>query len=86
MLIRAMLIKMQDSGPILTKQEQEMNGKTIYAFKFRTEDIGAQCTPIGRVLRYLAIDEIPTLINVLRGDITMSMLVASTHRHGKSSG
>jgi Bacterial sugar transferase len=71
LLAVAILIKMQDSGPILTTREQKWNGKTVSAFKFRTEDITGRCTPVGRFLRKVRIDEIPTLINVLRGDMTM---------------
>jgi len=86
MLWTAILIKMLDRGPILTKREEKWNGNTVSAFKFRTEDFTGRCTPMGRILRNLGIDEIPSLINVLRGDMTMSMFVVSMHRHGKSSG
>jgi hypothetical protein len=86
MLWIAILIKMQDRGPILTKREQKWNGKTVSAFTFRTEGFTGRCTPIGRILRHLKLDEVPTLINVLRGDMTMSMLFVSGRHHGKSSG
>jgi hypothetical protein len=86
LLMTAMLITVQDGWPVLTKREEKWNGKTVSAFKFRTEDITGRCTPMGRILRDLNIDKVPTLINVLRGDMTMSMLVVSVRRHGKSSG
>jgi Bacterial sugar transferase len=86
LLAVAMLIMVQDGWPVLTKRKQKWNGKTVSAFKFRTEDITGRCTPVGRILRYLKIDELPTLINVLRGDMTMSMFVVFSRRHGRSSG
>jgi hypothetical protein len=65
------LIKAEDGGPILVTQKQQWNGRPFAAFKFRTAGIDERRTRVGRVLRDLNLDQLPTLINVLRGDIPL---------------
>lgn len=78
------LVKLDNAGPILFKQVRTgKNGKEFLAMKFRSMKVGAEqngpqwaekndprVTRVGKWLRKLRIDEIPQLINVLRGEMT----------------
>lgn len=80
----AMLIKIDSRGPVFYRQERvTKNGKKFRIFKFRTmiQDadkkgslitIGqdARITKIGRKIRKCRLDEIPQLLNVLKGDMS----------------
>lgn len=87
MLVEAILIKWYDKGPVFFKQERAtLNGKLFNVLKFRTMVVDAdkieggyhpatdkddRITPIGRVLRKLRIDEIPQLLNIIKGDMSI---------------
>jgi lipopolysaccharide/colanic/teichoic acid biosynthesis glycosyltransferase len=80
-----LLIKLDSKGPIFFKQRRiGKDGKQFKIYKFRSmvqdaEKIGSQITAgndsritrVGKILRRYEIDELPTLINVLKGDMSV---------------
>jgi Undecaprenyl-phosphate glucose phosphotransferase len=86
MALIAILIKLDSRGPVFFVQKRfGFNNDVIRVFKFRTmyvdrgDPSGAQrtvqndprITRLGRFLRMLSLDELPQLINVLRGDMSL---------------
>ena len=83
MLITGVLIKLEDGGPIFYKQERMGRyGKEFYVYKLRSmrtdaEKFGAQwankednrITKIGKFIRKTRIDELPQLVNILKGEM-----------------
>lgn len=79
------IIKVTSKGPIIYKQERlGKNGKPFMLFKFRSmvndaEKNGAQwaeqdddrTTPVGRFLRKTRLDELPQLINIILGHMSI---------------
>jgi len=85
MMVVAMLIKIGSQGPVFYRQQRVgQNGKCFTLIKFRSmrEDAEAVTGPIfadkddlritrvGRVLRTIRVDELPQLLNVLRGEMS----------------
>jgi len=85
LLILAIIVKTTSSGPVFFRQERAgKNGKYFRIFKFRSMavDPGAEkkgfepgskmrVTSIGRILRKTKLDELPQLINVIKGEMSI---------------
>ncbi len=85
MAIIALFIRVTSKGPIFFSQERVgLDGKTFNIFKFRTMKIDAEkegaqfarlndprTTTLGRILRRLNLDELPQLVNVIYGQMSL---------------
>lgn len=80
MLIIAVLIKLDSKGPVLFKQKRTgLKGKVFNLYKFRSmvtdnyvHDFskGDQHTKVGNILRKTSLDELPQIINILKGEMS----------------
>lgn len=85
MMIVALAIKLTSKGPIIFKQRRVgLDGEFFEIYKFRTMFTGtpdlptdqmlklpSPITPLGNILRKTSIDELPQLINVLAGQMSL---------------
>jgi Undecaprenyl-phosphate glucose phosphotransferase len=86
MLVIALLVKLTSRGPVLYRQERcGLNGKPFQMLKFRSLRVDAESgtgpvwarkddprrTWLGALLRKTSLDELPQLLNVLRGDMSL---------------
>ena len=84
-LLVAILIKLDSKGPIIFKQIRiGKNSKPFYIYKFRSMKIDAPnlsteefinasdfTTKVGKFIRKTSIDELPQLVNILKGDMSI---------------
>lgn len=85
-LITLLLVRLTSRGPIIYRQSRiGLQGREFDILKFRTMRVDAEeesgpvwasdndprCTLVGNPLRKLFLDEIPQLVNVLRGDMSL---------------
>ena len=84
-LVLALLIKLHDRGPVFYRGERVGRGGTIFRiYKFRSMVVNAEktgvssttkedprVTPIGRFLRKTKLDELPQLLNVFSGQMSI---------------
>lgn len=85
LLVVALLVKLSSPGPVIFKQRRYgLDGQIIDVYKFRTMTVTEdgpvvrqaqrdddRVTPIGRYLRRYSIDELPQLLNVAQGNMSL---------------
>ena len=81
MLLVALLIKLDSKGPVLFKQKRTgKNGQVFNLYKFRSMTVDNdvlnfksenKLTKVGKFIRKTSIDELPQMINILKGDMSL---------------
>lgn len=86
MLIVAIAIKLYDGGPVMFRQERcTINGKVFRIHKFRSMIVDAEkegksipatdndprITPVGKFIRKTRLDELPQMIDILNGNMSL---------------
>lgn len=81
-LIFAFLIKFEDNGPVFFKQKRmTKNNREFEIIKFRTMKVNVEnrsatknddrITKVGKFLRKIRLDELPQILNILKGDMSV---------------
>ncbi len=85
MAFTAVAVKLESDGPAIFKQDRlGLNGKVFKIYKFRSMCQGAEhtgtgvysgaddmrVTRVGKIIRATSIDELPQLVNILKGDMS----------------
>ncbi|MCH5315862.1 MAG: sugar transferase [Eubacterium sp.] len=85
MLIIALAVKIESKGPVIFKQERlGKNAEIFMLYKFRSMVVGAEqqstkqysfagdprVTRVGKIIRATSLDELPQLLNILKGDMS----------------
>lgn len=85
LLIVAIAVKVDSKGPVIFKQERVgKNGRVYWMYKFRSMCVGAEqqeggvyctkgdkrVTKVGKFIRATSIDELPQLVNIIKGEMS----------------
>lgn len=85
LLLIALIIKLESKGPALFKQDRRgLKGEPFKIYKFRSMTVGAEqqgtgvysfkndprVTKVGKFIRKTSIDELPQLINIIKGEMS----------------
>ena len=85
-LIVALAIKLEDGGPVFFRQERcTIGSRRFMIIKFRSMIVGAEkdgrphpagkhddrITKVGRIIRTIHVDELPQIINIIKGDMSI---------------
>ena len=85
LLFVAILVKIESKGPVLFNQERVgLHGRSFYIYKFRsmvqnaseigpyfTDENDKRITRVGKFIRRTSIDELPQIINVIKGEMSL---------------
>ena len=85
MLVCAAAVRLCDGGPVFYRQKRlTIGGREFYVYKFRSmiphaetngaqlaKDDDARITPVGKIMRRYRLDELPQLLNILKGDMSV---------------
>lgn len=85
-ILTSLAIKLDSKGPVFFKQERSgLNGKEFFVYKFRSMVSNAEAetgpvwstkddpriTRVGKLIRKVRIDELPQMLNVLKGEMSL---------------